>query len=168
MMQSMVRKAIGERRLRLDNMNAMEGPWEVLKREWRQDVRMVARGLDTRIYPKGWALAGKLEEQRRVIGDMRERSMAEVLRVVCDVCCAEPDEITQISKQRVFARRRAMVAMLIRKACPGVSLPAIGRFLKRDHTTILNALKRFPAYLESDPHFAAEFAECCRHFGIKP
>lgn len=159
-----------ERRLRLDNMQAMEGTWAVMRREWREDLPDIAKdgGFDTRVYPQGWALGRKLEEIRETKGDFRTKTMGEVMRVVCSVCGIDPRSIFSDSKQRYFSRRRAMVASIIREICPQCSLPMIGRFLNRDHTTIMHAMRKFPIYLENDPDLAAEFAECCRHFGIKP
>lgn len=159
-----------KRRQELDRLATEESPWETLRREWREDLPYVLMGADTRVYPQGWMKSKNLslEQRRAVIKDPQAKTMWSVVKFVCDVFCIQPEEIWQVGKQRVFAARRAIVADIIRRVDPTASLPKIGRLLKRDHTTIMYAIKNLPRYLEEDPQLAELHATCCSHFGIKP
>lgn len=55
----------------------------------------------------------------------------------------------------VLARHTAMA--LVRQV-HGISLPRIGRAFRRDHTSVLHAVRRIAALTAADPAFAAQYA----------
>lgn len=59
-------------------------------------------------------------------------------------------------RRRIYRARSA--AMMIMRELGGLSSPEIGRQVGgRDHTTVLNALRRATALVATDPEFAARF-----------
>ena len=143
--------------------------WQRLQREWREDLPAIADGVDARPYPQGWALGDRLEDEpswdaaRESVG----RTMQEVMRVVCHITGRSPHEMRGASRKRVLARRRHMVIALIDRLCPRRTLVEIAQFMDKAHTTVIHALKSFPAAVEADPDLAHEYDQCCRHFGLK-
>lgn len=141
-----------------------QAAWEKLKREWHEDVPMIILGMDARELEDEWAL--KLPED-----DIRPPvlvAMRDVMEVVCAVTGYRAPKIRSPRRGKHLSKRRHMVMMLIDRLCPKRSLPEIGRFMDRDHTTVMHALRSFPGALEDDPDLAHEYDQCCRHFGIKP
>lgn len=69
-----------------------------------------------------------------------------------------------VPPQLIASRSHTMRAVWPRQAVmaalrdQGYSLPRIGRVLSRDHTTILNGLRKHEARLRSDPNYARHHA----------
>ncbi len=55
---------------------------------------------------------------------------------------------------------------LLRRLCAGASLPTIGYFLGRDHTTVLYGIRRAEARLACDPEFCALHDRVCRSLRV--
>ena len=140
--------------------------WDRLQREWKADVAAVADGLDTRMYPQGWALGEQLEDEPQE--EIKPTTMREILRIVGHIVGIAPQRIRSTTRRQYIARRRYMVVELISRLRPDRTLTEIGAFMNRDHTTIIHAMRKFPIMLRHDDELAAEWRECCRHFGIKP
>lgn len=87
------------------------------------------------------------------VADYTELSVAEIL-------AAEP-RTTDFSIARQFA------AWVIRHRT-GMSYPALGRFLKRDHTTIMHSCKRFAARLTVDSILRGQAEEFLRSLPMPP
>ena len=74
--------------------------------------------------------------------------MRQILRDVCERTGITEDEITHKNRlHREVVRARDEFCWLARRA--GNSSPAIGRFIGRDHATVLAACKRYDAYITS-------------------
>lgn len=143
--------------------------FERLQREWREDLPAVADGVDSRAYPQGWALGDKIQEPEWDLArEPIQRTMQEVMRVVCHITGKTPGEIRNTRRKRELARRRHMIATLIDRLCPRRTLTEIAAFMERDHTTIIHALRSFPVAVAQDPELALEYDRCCAHFRIKP
>jgi chromosomal replication initiator protein len=67
-----------------------------------------------------------------------------------------------VSARQASARPRQVAMWLCRHATPA-SFPAIGRaFGNRDHTTVMQAVRRVDALMAADPAFAAVVADLRR------
>lgn len=90
------------------------------------------------------------------------RTMAEILDAVAAATGIERDRLLGPCRARALVRPRQLRMLLLRRLCPGASLPAIGFFLRRDHTTVLYGIRRAEALLARDPGFGALHARALR------
>jgi hypothetical protein len=86
------------------------------------------------------------------------RAMAEILDAVATAAGVERARLLGPCRARDLVRPRQLCMLLLRQLCPGASLPAIGFFLRRDHTTVLYGIRRAEALLARDPAFRAMHA----------
>jgi chromosomal replication initiator protein len=95
----------------------------------------------------------------------RERGPTTVEEIQDRVAAAfgvSREELTGSSRAAVPLRAR-QVAMLLTRESTDLSLPQIGRLYGgRDHSTVLNSLRRVEAGLAADPQFGARVAELRR------
>ena len=143
-----------------------QAAWERLQREWKADVAAVADGFDTRFYAQGWALADELEDEPEPV--VKLPTMRQIVQAVGHITGIAPQRILSTSRMQYVSRRRWLVIDMISRLRPDRTLTEIGAFLSRDHTTIIHAMRQFPIVLRCDRDLMGEYAECCRHFGIKP
>ena len=90
------------------------------------------------------------------------RAMAEILDAVAAAAGIERARLLGPCRARDLVRPRQLCMVLLRRLCPGASLPAIGFFLRRDHTTVLYGIRRAEALLARDPAFRALHAKALR------
>lgn len=81
--------------------------------------------------------------------------MMEVLTAVARVAEVEIAAVLGPAQDRRHARARQLTMYLLRELCAGASLPTIGYFLHRDHTTVLYGLRRAAFLLGRDAGFRA-------------
>jgi len=81
--------------------------------------------------------------------------MMEVLTAVARVAEVETAAVLGPAQDRRHARARQLTMHLLRELCAGASLPTIGYFLHRDHTTVLYGLRRAAFLLRRDAGFRA-------------
>jgi chromosomal replication initiator protein len=67
----------------------------------------------------------------------------------------EPREMTSDRRAREVARPRQIAMYLARETTPK-SLPDIGRLFKRDHTTVMHAIRRVESLMGEDDDFAVD------------
>lgn len=80
----------------------------------------------------------------------KRKTVAEIQKVVADYYHLSPLELISDRRARYVARPR-QVAMWVTKQITTRSLPDIGRrFGNRDHTTVLHAVRRIKALIETD------------------
>ena len=77
-------------------------------------------------------------------------AMISVLKAVAQVSNIPPAHLLGPSQRRGLVRPRHLIMYLVRELCAGASLPAIGHFLGRDHTTVLYGCRRAEALLAKD------------------
>ncbi|HXV06251.1 MAG TPA: chromosomal replication initiator protein DnaA [Solirubrobacterales bacterium] len=83
----------------------------------------------------------------------------QIRRCVCDTFGVSPEELAGASRSARPLRAR-QVAMLLTRELTDLSLPEIGRLYGgRDHSTVLNSLRRAEAGLAADPELSAKVAE---------
>jgi hypothetical protein len=80
--------------------------------------------------------------------------MAEVLAAVARAGGVDRAEIVGPSQGRHLTPLRQLTMYLLREVCAGASLPAIGHFLGRDHTTVHYGCRKAEERLSTDPGFA--------------
>ena len=74
-----------------------------------------------------------------------------LFRAICERYNVTSAKLT--GPQRDIFKARAVLCWLLRRH--GFSYPQIGMFLKRDHTTIINAVKRAQGMIDADANLAA-------------
>lgn len=87
-----------------------------------------------------------------------EPTLANIGREVCRAFEVERADIMGPHRERHFARIRHAAFFLARKYTVK-SIPTIGRYFNRDHTTIIYGIKRVNDWLAYDPAYAAKVAE---------
>lgn len=80
-------------------------------------------------------------------------SSREVIETVSRTLFVSPDKILGNGRNSIYVDARAACVIIMRKA--GMSLPAIGRRLKRDHTTIRHAWLNADKYIARNPRVAS-------------
>lgn len=79
--------------------------------------------------------------------------MVAVLAAVAQAGKVSQGEIVGASQGRRLTPLRQLTMYLLRELCEGASLPAIGHFLARDHTTVHYGCRKAKKRLLSDPDF---------------
>ena len=79
--------------------------------------------------------------------------MDEVLDAVARMSGVTRKDLLGSHGNRRHARHRQLAMYLMRNLCPEGSLPAIGSYLDRDHTTVLYGCRRAAALLDADTSF---------------
>lgn len=79
--------------------------------------------------------------------------MVEVLTAVAQAGGLSRDEIIGAGQGRRLTRLRQLTMYLLRELCVGASLPAIGHFLHRDHTTVHYGCRMAERQLRGDADF---------------
>jgi hypothetical protein len=82
-------------------------------------------------------------------------SMAEVLAAVARASGLAPEDLLRPERNRRTVQPRQLAMYLLRTLCAGASLPAIGYFLGRDHSTVLYGCRKAEALLQRDAAFQA-------------
>ena len=116
----------------------------------------------------------ELEGIRR-LKKMKERLEREQARM--DVADCEPSddvnriidaasEVFEIRRNIMLSRLRIDAVVIARQSAMALayelgygSLPSLGMMFRRDHGTILNAIRAVEARADTDPHFAAKLAK---------
>jgi chromosomal replication initiator protein len=85
------------------------------------------------------------------------------LRDVAEGVCARfdltMDQMRGVNATRHYARPR-QIAMYLAREMTGQSLPQIGRFFCRDHTTVLHAQRTIATLVKDDPYLAQAIQGC--------
>lgn len=78
----------------------------------------------------------------------RREAMRRLVREVCEDAAVSEPAIYSTNRRRHVARARQAAMWRIRKEMPDLSLPQIGRFFNRDHTTVIHAIRAVEARLK--------------------
>ena len=79
--------------------------------------------------------------------------MSSVLAAVAEASGTGAAHLLGPGQSRALARPRQLTMYLLRQHCVGASLPAIGHFMGRDHTTVLYGCRRAAELLARDTGF---------------
>jgi chromosomal replication initiation ATPase DnaA len=74
-------------------------------------------------------------------------------------------DLCSVSRSRQYAWPRMVCMVLVRKLCH-VSLPVIAKAFNRDHTTVMNALRKV-AHMTDDPRLAAAHDRVVARFTVR-
>ena len=80
-------------------------------------------------------------------------AMSCVLAAVAEAAGTGAAHLLGPRQTRALARPRQLTMYLLRQHCVGASLPAIGHFMGRDHTTVLYGCRRAAELLARDAEF---------------
>ena len=89
-------------------------------------------------------------------------TMRDVERAVSQVTGVGTEMLHSPRRSKISTRPRQLAMYLMREFCLARSLPEIGRFFGRDHTTVMHAAERAKELLDQDPEFFAAHARA-RH-----
>ena len=82
----------------------------------------------------------------------KRATAGDVLRYVANAFGCTPAELTGTSRKSDLVRARAAaITILVRR---GNGYAGTGRLIKRDHTTILHSMRRYPDYIRQNPSIA--------------
>lgn len=93
---------------------------------------------------------------------------AEILEAVIAVWPgATRETIRGRRRSTVIVRPRQMAMALTAQLCQGMSLPAIGRYYNRDHTTVIGARKAHARLMVVDQDYAGRASEVMRMLNME-
>lgn len=91
--------------------------------------------------------------------------IAEAVNAACDVWGVTRAEIFGRAKPERITKPRFAVYSYLRTQC-GLSFPEVARLMERtDHGTVINGVKKFKAWTETDPAMRAQVEEFNRRLG---
>ena len=96
-----------------------------------------------------WEL--KAMERRRVILRIEGPDTDAVLLAVFEATQVTPAELLGDRRQRKVAYPRWLAFWLLKNLRQGMSLPAIGKAMLKDHTTVMAGLRRFEELKDTEP-----------------
>lgn len=115
--------------------------------------------LETQV-SQGWKMPSKGVDENLV--SRPKIWLEELVALVCLEVDMDPNQIWSTRRHKHLVQARFLVWALAREFCWQHSLPSIGRFCERDHTTVMhgaNAGKNLPAYPELARQVRAILAE---------
>lgn len=77
--------------------------------------------------------------------------IADIVEAVCEITGVHRRELLSVFRDHVLIEARHCVCVIARHEA-GRSYPEIGRFLDRDHTTILYAVRTWSSKVARQPH----------------
>ncbi len=86
-------------------------------------------------------------------------SLRDITDGVCTRFNLTRDDMRNQARNRAVARPW-QVLMYLAREMTGQSLPQIGRYLCRDHTTIMHGVRRIDKLMTQQPYLAAAVEEC--------
>lgn len=114
--------------------------------------------------------AERIEIERKKIADMAttvrmksessEEICDELLAIVSDCFAVPASLITGAGRQREYAWARHAYCYLCNKLNPFCTLKQIGASINRDHSTVLNSMKKCDQLRLTDFHFTQAFNAC--------
>jgi len=94
--------------------------------------------------------------------------MAAVLEAVAQAAGVEPKRLRGRGQDQDLTRIRHLAMLLLRQHCAGTSLPAIGDFLGRDHSTVIYGCRRAAERLTRDPDYRSLHARALELLKRRP
>lgn len=79
----------------------------------------------------------------------RPRIGTEVIREVAEIFKIQPSDIVGRDRSQIYVDARCAVTLIMRER--GLSYPQIGRFMDRDHSSIVNLTKKAARRIERNP-----------------
>lgn len=96
----------------------------------------------------------------RIRGESTEAIMKEVMELVCKSYSVTEKELTGPSRLKHISQARHAFCYLCVKLDPMITLKQVGTLLSRDHSTVINSIKKCDDLRLTDYYFAAGFNLC--------
>lgn len=84
---------------------------------------------------------------------------AGIIATVCNKFDVTMEILSGPRRTKNIVCARQSIFWLVRETCPGMSLPHIGRLLRRDHTTVLHGINRVKDLMIYDTAFRKWISE---------
>ncbi len=96
----------------------------------------------------------------RMRGENTASIMKELMQIVCHCFAVDEEELKSNNRERRLAYARHAYCCLCSKLEPTTTLKEIGRSLGRDHSTVVNSIRKADDLRLTDYNFAATFDLC--------
>jgi hypothetical protein len=96
----------------------------------------------------------------RIRGESSEAIMQEIMEIVCKAFAVTEEQVRGLSRLKAHAQARHAYAYLCIKLDPTCTLVKVGNTIGRDHSTIINSIKKTEDLRLTDYRFAASFNMC--------
>ncbi|NIA67795.1 hypothetical protein HBA54_04255 [Pelagibius litoralis] len=93
--------------------------------------------------------------------------MTDVLSAVCMVSGLDRETICGPRGAPTVASTRQLAMLVMRRHCAARSTPEIGRFLSRDHTTVISGCRSAERRLAEDPEYQDLYEAVREYIGIE-
>lgn len=81
--------------------------------------------------------------------------MKEIVEIICDFYSIYPKKVFTINRKREIVKCRQL-SMYIGRCLTNLSLPEIGAFFNKDHTTVIHSIKAVEKDMETNKKFKHE------------
>jgi len=132
--------------------------WREFRTEWKQASRAIAQGEPDK--------ADFMIPLHRIMNPRENITINDVIRTVAKVMKVRESDIRSHSRKTEFIWPRHLTIYMVSELFPQQSSSRIGKWLKRDHTSILNSLKRAATALDEDGDFWHAYQECRARLGF--
>lgn len=96
----------------------------------------------------------------RIRGESSVSIMQEVMDIVCKAFSVTEDEVRGPNRVKRIAHARHAYCYLCNKLDPMITLKEVGDTISRDHSTVINSIKKTGDLRLTDYHFTASFNLC--------
>jgi len=96
----------------------------------------------------------------RVRGETSETIINEVMGLICKSFSVTEEQVKGTSRVKSIAHARHAFCYLCVKLDPMITLKQVGTYLDRDHSTVINSIKKCDDLRLTDYYFAAAFNLC--------
>jgi len=96
----------------------------------------------------------------RIRGESAEAIMKEVMELVCKSYSVTEEQVKGTSRVKSISHARHAFCYLCVKLDPMITLKQVGNLLGRDHSTVINSIKKCDDLRLTDYYFAAAFNLC--------
>lgn len=96
----------------------------------------------------------------RIRGESSASIMQELMEIVCKSFSVSEEEIRGVSRIKSIAHARHAYCYLCNKLDPMITLKEVGDTINRDHSTIINSIRKTEDLRLTDYHFTASFNMC--------
>lgn len=96
----------------------------------------------------------------RIRGESTDAIMKEIMGLVCKSYSVTEEDLTGPSRLKPIAQARHAFCYLCVKLDPMITLKQVGNLVGRDHSTIINSIKKCDDLRLTDYYFAAGFNLC--------
>ncbi len=96
----------------------------------------------------------------RIRGESSVSIMQEVMDIVCQAFSVTEEEVRGPNRVKRIAHARHAYCYLCNKLDPMITLKEVGDTISRDHSTVINSIKKTGDLRLTDYHFTASFNLC--------